>query len=83
MKKIHPLTENEWDQFSGIWETVTVKRKVILCSPGETEKNLYFVLEGVQLAFQIDDKANEHTIVFTYPKKNLQHCSTGAPIFYR
>jgi CRP-like cAMP-binding protein len=65
--KLHPLPENEWEQFSGIWETVTAKRKAILRSPGETEKNLYFVLEGVQRAYQVDEKGNEHTIVFTYP----------------
>jgi CRP-like cAMP-binding protein len=67
VEKIHPLPENEWDEFSRLWETVTVKRKVILRSPGETEKNLYFVLEGVQRAFQVDEKSNEQTIVFTYP----------------
>jgi len=44
-----------------------VKRKSILRSPGETEKNLYFVLEGVQRAYHLDDAGNEQTIVFTYP----------------
>jgi len=44
-----------------------VKRKSILRSPGETEKYLYFVLEGVQRAYHLDDAGNEQTIVFTYP----------------
>jgi CRP-like cAMP-binding protein len=67
VNKIHPLPQNDWAAFSAIWETVTVKRKIILRSPGETEKNLYFVLEGVQRAFHLDDNENEQTIVFTYP----------------
>jgi CRP-like cAMP-binding protein len=65
--KIFPLPDNDLEAFSSIWETVTVKRKTVLRSPGETERNLYFVLEGVQRAFQVDEKGNEHTIVFTYP----------------
>jgi CRP-like cAMP-binding protein len=65
--QIYPLPDNDREAFSAIWETVTVKRKTVLRSPGETERNLYFVLEGVQRAFHIDEEEHEQTIVFTYP----------------
>ena len=65
--QIYPLPEHDAESFSAIWETVTVKRKTVLRSPGETERNLYFVLEGVQRAFHIDEEEHEQTIVFTYP----------------
>lgn len=65
--QIHPLTESDWEQFADIWQTVTVKRKETLRVPGETERNLYFVLEGIQRAYHLDDSGNEQTIVFTYP----------------
>jgi CRP-like cAMP-binding protein len=65
--QIHPLPEHDREGFSAIWETVTFKRKTVLRSPGETERNLYFVLEGIQRAFHIDEEENEQTIVFTYP----------------
>ncbi len=65
--QIHPLPEHDREAFSAIWEAVTVKRKTVLRSPGETERNLYFVLEGVQRAYHIDEEENEQTIVFTYP----------------
>lgn len=65
--QIYPLPDNDREAFSAIWETVTVKRKTVLRSPGETERNLYFVLEGVQRVFHIDEEENEQTIVFTYP----------------
>jgi CRP-like cAMP-binding protein len=67
INKINPLKDEAWIAFSDIWEAVMVKRKSIIRSPGETEKNLYFVLEGVQRAYHRDDAGNELTIEFTYP----------------
>ena len=63
---IHPLSAEEWNAMSAIWQPFSCKRKTILTAAGETERYLYFVLEGVQRAFyENDDK--EATIVFTYP----------------
>jgi CRP-like cAMP-binding protein len=53
--------------FSKIWQPFECKRKTILTAAGETEKHLYFVLEGLQRAFYIGDDQKEATIVFTYP----------------
>jgi CRP-like cAMP-binding protein len=67
VNKLHPLKRNEWEDFSSIWIPVSFKRKTILTAAGETERNLYFVLEGVQRAFYIGSGHPEATIVFTYP----------------
>jgi len=64
---VHPLKEEEWNDFAGIWQPVQYKRKTILTAAGETERHLYFVLEGVQRAFFVDDHHPETTVVFTYP----------------
>ncbi len=64
---IHTLTEEEWAAFSSIWQPVACKRKTVLTAAGETERHLYFVLEGVQRAFYIGNEKQEATIVFTYP----------------
>ena len=64
---LNPLTDNEWDDLSRIWVPVSYKRKTLLTASGEVEKHLYFVIEGVQRAFYLDDKHPESTIVFTYP----------------
>jgi CRP-like cAMP-binding protein len=53
--------------FAECWHSLTVKRKTILTAAGETERYLYFVLEGVQRAFYLADENREATIVFTYP----------------
>lgn len=44
-----------------------MKRKQIITRQGETERYVYFVLEGLQRAFYADERGREHTIVFTYP----------------
>ena len=43
------------------------KRKTILTAAGETERYMYFVLEGLQRAFYLGEENHEATIVFTYP----------------
>ncbi len=63
---VHPLKEEEMTKFLAIWQPFECKRKTILTAAGETEKYLYFVLEGVQRAFYIGHEKQEATIVFTY-----------------
>ena len=64
---IHPLKEEEWAAFSAIWQPYTCKRKTVLTTMGDTERYLYFVLEGVQRGFYVAKDDTEATIVFTYP----------------
>jgi CRP-like cAMP-binding protein len=64
---IYPLKDKEWESFVEIWEPFACKRKIILTSAGDTERYLYFVLEGVQRSYYLDKNGAEVTIVFTYP----------------
>ena len=66
IKAVYPLKEEETEKFLAIWQPFECKRKTILTAAGETEKYLYFVLEGVQRAFYIGNEKQEATIVFTY-----------------
>lgn len=67
IQSVFPLKEEAWTLFSSIWQPVEYKRKTILTVAGETEKYLYFVLEGLQRSFYIGEGKQEATIVFTYP----------------
>lgn len=67
IQAVFPLKEEEWELFSAIWQPVEYKRKTMLTAAGETEKHLYFVIEGLQRSFYIGDGKQEATIVFTYP----------------
>lgn len=63
---IHPFTEEEWKAFAALWKPFEARRKEQLTIPGQTEKYLYFVTEGVQRVFYFDDQNREATLVFTY-----------------
>lgn len=67
VSKVHILPGYIWEDFSGIWQTFSAKRKTLLTATGETEKYLYFVTEGVQRAFYLkENNDKESTLVFSY-----------------
>ena len=66
IKQIYPLPEEELNALIQGWKPLTIKRKTLLTAAGETEKYLYFVLEGAQRAFYLTNDNREATIVFTY-----------------
>jgi CRP-like cAMP-binding protein len=65
--RIHPLKPEEWEALSSVWQPFSCKRKTVLTAAGETERHLYFVLDGVQRSFYLGKNNEEATIVFTYP----------------
>jgi len=62
-----PLSEEEMEYLLQGWQPFECRRKTILTAAGETERYLYFVLEGIQRGFYVGDDRQEATIVFTYP----------------
>jgi CRP-like cAMP-binding protein len=67
VQQISPLPEEELERFTADWQPLTVKRKTLLTAAGETERYIYFVVEGLQRAFYVGEGNKEATIVFTYP----------------
>ena len=67
LKAIYPLGQEEMKAFVAAWTPFECRRKTMLTAAGETERHLYFVLDGLQRAFYIGDDKHEATIVFTYP----------------
>jgi len=63
---IHSLPDNVWIAFSECWTRHEVRRKEIITEAGSSEKYLYFVLDGVQRIFYLDDQNREATLVLTY-----------------
>ena len=67
VSNVHLLTNEEWNEFAAIWQPFSSKRKTILTAAGETEKYLYFVLDGVQRAFYLKENTDKDaTLVFSY-----------------
>jgi len=63
---IQPFTDAEWKRFALVWKPFEAKRKEQLTIPGQTEKYLYFVVEGVQRVYYYDGQNREATLVFSY-----------------
>jgi hypothetical protein len=66
LQGLHPLRDDTWQRFSALFTHFEAKRKQQLTRPGEAERYLYFVCEGVQRVYYLDDQDREATIVFTY-----------------
>ena len=66
VERIHPLSPDDWQSFSKTWKLKKQARKQLLTTAGQKENYLYFVTEGVQRIFHLDDGGNEATVLFTY-----------------
>jgi CRP-like cAMP-binding protein len=67
IQNISTLSDSEWDYFSEYWQPFSAKRKEMLTYPNIQEKYLYFVIEGIQRVYYLDEQDREATLVFTYP----------------
>jgi CRP-like cAMP-binding protein len=63
---VHPLSADDWAEFESLWKPFSAKRKETITSAGDRERYLYFVAEGVQRVYYLDDQSREATVVFTY-----------------
>jgi CRP-like cAMP-binding protein len=66
IQNVYAISEDEWNYFSEYWQPFSAKRKEIITSPNTQEKYLYFVLEGIQRVYYLDEQDREATLVFTY-----------------
>ncbi len=62
---IQPLSDEAWEDFAACWKALSVKRKETITKAGEKEAYLYFVTEGVQRIYYLDN-TRESTIILTY-----------------
>ncbi len=60
------LTPEELADFLAAWAPATASRKQVITRAGETEKYLYFILEGVQRIYSLDAQGREATLMFSY-----------------
>lgn len=63
--KIHPINDNILDEYLAHWSAYELPRKTLMTSAGDTERYLYFVLEGIQKSYFLHD-AKYHIIAFAY-----------------
>ncbi|PWK28594.1 CRP-like cAMP-binding protein [Arcicella aurantiaca] len=66
LNQIHPLTHEEFKAFSACFKPFSAKRKEVLTHAGSIEKHLYFVLDGLQRVYYLDEQNREATLLFSY-----------------
>jgi CRP-like cAMP-binding protein len=64
---IYPIPEGEMNLFLEPWKLTTIGRKQTITVAEQKENYLYFITEGVQRIFYVDEQGQEATILlFTY-----------------
>lgn len=63
---IYSLSDEDFDAFFTLFKPFSAKRKEILTYSGTVEKNLYFIIDGLQRMYYLDEKGREATILFSY-----------------
>ena len=66
LSAIHPVSQPVLQAYSEVWQPFSAPRKTILTAAGDTERYMYFVLEGLQKGYYLAD-AKMHVMAFTYP----------------
>ena len=66
LKTIDPSIDDELiETYKAHWTEKTFPRKQILTAEGEVQRDIYFVLEGVQKSYFLNE-GKEHVMAFTY-----------------
>lgn len=63
---IHPVPDDILEEYIAHWQAFNCPRKTIITAQGETERWMYFVLEGLQKSYYLKE-GKMHVIAFTYP----------------
>jgi CRP-like cAMP-binding protein len=66
LNKIHSIDQEILSKYISQWKEYKVPKKTIMTAPGENEKYMYFVLDGVQKSYYLNED-KQHIIAFTYP----------------
>lgn len=66
LRSIHQLPASSMQRLEAAFQQVAFKRRELITREGQTERYLYFVLEGIQRSYFLKD-GKEHVIAFTYP----------------
>jgi CRP-like cAMP-binding protein len=66
LNHLYPIPDDILEAYSALWKPIEMKKKDLITREGQTERYMYFVLEGIQRSYYIN-KGKEHVIAFTYP----------------
>ncbi|MDZ7847298.1 MAG: Crp/Fnr family transcriptional regulator [Owenweeksia sp.] len=65
LTQIHPVGADILQEYISHWTECSAPKKRILTAAGETERYMYYVLDGIQKSYYLHDGV-QHIIAFTY-----------------
>ena len=65
LSRIHQVDDQVLDEYIAHWKEYTVPKRTIMTAPGETERFIYYVIEGIQKSYYLSED-KEHIIAFAY-----------------
>jgi CRP-like cAMP-binding protein len=65
-QQIQPLEAAALEDLMAGWEEVAFKRNELITQAGQLQRDMYFIVEGLQRSYYIKD-GKEYVIAFTYP----------------
>lgn len=65
LNQIHPVPKETLEAYLALWSPYELPRKTIMTAPGETERYIYFVREGIQKSYYLHEN-KYHVIAFAY-----------------
>ena len=66
LSSIHPVEDHILSEYASHWTEYEVPKKNIMTAPGETERYMYYVIEGIQKSYFLN-KGKQHVFAFAYP----------------
>lgn len=65
LSQIHNVNNIILDHYISHWKPYSLPKKTMMTTPGETERFMYFVIEGIQKSYYLKD-GKQHIIAFAY-----------------
>ena len=65
LSNIHQVEQSLLEEYISHWKQYDVPKKTIMTAPGETERYIYYVIEGIQKSYYLSDN-KQHIIAFAY-----------------
>ena len=65
LSSIHQVDETILEEYISHWKEYTLPRRTLMTSPGKTERYWYYVQEGIQKSYYLQED-KQHVIAFTY-----------------
>ncbi|MEL6559533.1 MAG: cyclic nucleotide-binding domain-containing protein [Bacteroidota bacterium] len=65
LSSFHEVSEDVLDEYLSHWSAYALPKRTIMTGSGKTEKYLYFVEEGIQKSYYLND-GKQHVMFFAY-----------------